>query len=61
MKPFTKLAAILIGLAALIHLYRFFYFFNVSIGSYEIPRIPSIIFAIVAAMISAGLWKESKR
>jgi len=61
MKPFTKIVSILFFLGALVHLFRIFYPFTVFIGGYEIPRAASFIFMVIAAVISAGLWKESKR
>jgi hypothetical protein len=60
-KPFTLIAAILFGLAALLHIYRLFTHFQVVLGSHEVSQTVSIIAIIVAAVMSWGLYRESKR
>ena len=60
-KPFTLIAAILFGLAALLHLYRLFTHFQVIIGSHMLSQTVSIAAIIVAAILSWGLYRESKR
>jgi hypothetical protein len=60
MKPFTKIASIIIGIAGLIHLYRIVFPFRVIIWSFDVPGYASIVFFILALVLSIGLWKESK-
>jgi hypothetical protein len=60
-KPFTLIAAILFGLAALVHIYRLFTHFQVILGSHDISQTASIIAIVVAAVMSWGLFRESKR
>jgi hypothetical protein len=60
-KPFTLIAAILFGLAALIHAYRLATHFQVILGSHTIGQGLSWIAVIVAAVLSYGLFRESRR
>jgi hypothetical protein len=60
-KPFTLIAAILFGLAALVHIYRLFTHFQVILGTHDISQTVSIIAIVVAAVMSWGLFRESKR
>jgi hypothetical protein len=60
-KPFTLIAAILFGVAALVHIYRLFTHFQVVLGSHSISDTVSIIAIVVAAVMSWGLYRESKR
>jgi hypothetical protein len=60
-KPFTLIAAILFGLAALLHIYRMFTHFQVVLGTHDISQTVSIILIVVAAVMSWGLFRESKR
>jgi len=59
-KPFTLIAAILFALAALIHLYRLFTHFQVVVGRHEISQTVSIVLIVVAAVLSWGLFRESR-
>jgi len=60
MKPFTKIASAFFGIAVLIHLYRLIFPFRVLIGNYEVPTLASVMFIVLAIILSIGLWKESK-
>jgi hypothetical protein len=60
-RPFTLIAAILFGLAALLHLYRLFTHFQVILGSHTISQTVSIVAIVVAAILSWGLFRESRR
>jgi hypothetical protein len=60
-RPFTTIAAILFGLAALLHLYRLFTHFQIVAGSHEIPLALSYVGVVVAAILSIGLFRESRR
>jgi hypothetical protein len=61
MKPFTKIAAVIFGLAALIHLVRLFYPFRIMIGRNVIPYSASFVAIVVALVLCTQLWKESKK
>ena len=60
-KPFTTIAAILFAIAALLHLFRLFKHFRVQFGSHEISTTLSIVAVVVAAILSWGLFRESRR
>jgi Mn2+/Fe2+ NRAMP family transporter len=60
MKPFTRIASFILALVALIHLVRVLMNTQVMIGSFETPLWVSILGFIVAALLSIGLWRESK-
>lgn len=61
MKPFTKIAAVLFGIAALVHIYRLISPFGIVIAGNEIPQGASYILIIVALLLCIGLWRESKK
>jgi len=60
MKPFTKIASILLALVALLHLARVVLNLELIVGSFEIPMWVSIGGFIIPLILSIGLWKESK-
>ena len=60
MKPFTKIASILLALVGLLHLARVILNMQVIVGSLEIPLWGSIVGFIVPSLLSIGLWRESK-
>jgi hypothetical protein len=60
MKPFTKLAAALLGIVALAHLYRFFRPFEITVAGASVPQAASIVGLIVAGVLALMLWRESR-
>ena len=60
MKPFTKIASILLALVGLLHLARVILNMQVIVGSLEIPMWVSIVGFIVPSLLSIGLWRELK-
>ena len=60
-RPFTTIAAIIFGLMALLHIYRLFTHFQVVLGSHVIPETASYAAIVVAAALSYGLFRESRR
>ena len=60
MKPFTKLAAVLLGIVALAHLYRIVRPFEVVIAATAVPQWASFAGLIVAGVLSLMLWRESR-
>ena len=60
MKPFTTLAAVLLGVIALAHLYRLIRPFEVTVAGDTIPQWVSIVGLVVAGGIALMLWRESR-
>ena len=60
MKPFTKIAAVLLALVALLHLARVILSLELIVGSTEIPMWVSVGGFIIPLILSIGLWRESK-
>ena len=60
MKPFTALAAVLLGIIALAHLYRLIRPFEVTVAGNAIPQWVSIAGLVVAGGISVMLWREAR-
>ena len=60
MKPFTKLAALLLGVVALAHLYRIVRPFEVVIAGAVIPHWASAVGLVIAGVLSLMLWRESR-
>jgi hypothetical protein len=60
-KPFTLIAAILFAIAALLHIYRLVTHFQLIIGSHSINQTLSIVAIVIAAVLSWGLFRESRR
>jgi len=60
MKPFTTLAAVLLGIVALAHLYRIVAPFEVTVDGQAVPQWVSIVGVIVAGGLAAMLWRESR-
>lgn len=61
MRPFTKIAALLFGIGALIHVYRLISPFDIVIANNTIPQGASIAVVLIAIAFCAGLWREAKR
>ena len=60
MKPFTKIASIILALVGLLHLSRVILNTQIIVGSVEIPMWVSVVGFIVPFILSIGLWRESK-
>ena len=60
MKPFTKIASILLAIVALLHLARVLLQNAVTVDDVSIPMWVSILGFIVPGILSIGLWRESK-
>ena len=62
MKPFTKIASIIFGIIALLHLLRITFFqIEVFIGEFQLPLWVSIAGFVVTFILCIALWKESNR
>jgi len=60
-KPFTLIAAALFAIAMLLHIYRLFTPFQIMAGSHPIPQAASYVAIVVTAIMTWGLYQESKR
>ena len=60
-KPFTSLAAIIFAVVALVHLLRLIYGWVVSIVGAEVPLWTSVLGVLIAGVLAAGLWWESRK
>ena len=61
MKPFTKIAAVLLALVSLLHLLRVILNVDLMVGNSEVPMWVSVMGFIIPLLLSIGLWRESKR
>ena len=60
MKPFTKLAAVLLGIVALAHLYRVLRPFEVVVAGHAVPEWVSLVGLVVPGVLAVMLWRESR-
>jgi hypothetical protein len=60
-RPFTLIAAVLLGLVALVHVYRIMTHFQVIIGTHEIAQSVSWAALVITAALSIGLFREALR
>ncbi|WP_411895235.1 hypothetical protein [Winogradskyella sp. A2] len=60
MKPYTKIAAVVFAIVALLHLLRAILNLELSVDNAEIPIWVSILGFIIPTILSYGLIKESK-
>jgi hypothetical protein len=60
MKPFTTIAAVVLGIIALAHLYRLIQPFDVVIGGTIIPQWVSVAGLLVPGVLSFMLWREAR-
>ncbi len=62
MNLFTKIASVIFGAIALLHLLRLLFSGpEVMVGSFHVPLWISLIGFVVTAALSIGLWKEAKK
>ena len=61
MKPFTKIASIVMAVVALLYLLRFIVNWKLTINEFDVPLWVSILGFIIAMALSIGLWKESNK
>ncbi len=60
MKPFSKIAALLFILVAVLHMARLVKGAQLMIGSHQVPTWVSFLGIIVPGILSWGIWKESR-
>ena len=58
-KPFTRIASVIFGLLAAIHLIRLVNQFKIMIGVYEVSLWISIVGVAAGLILCIGLWRES--
>jgi hypothetical protein len=60
-RPFTLIASIIFAIMALLHIYRLFTHFQVTVGSHTISESVSIAAIVVTGILAIGLYRESRR
>lgn len=60
-KPFTSLAAIIFAVITLVHLLRLMYGWVVNIAGGNVPMWTSVLGVVIAGVLAAGLWWESRK
>ena len=61
MKTFTKISALLLAVVAVFHLLCVIFDIEVIVDQMSMPMWVSTAGFIIPAILSIGLWKESKR
>lgn len=61
MKPFTTISATIFAIMAIIHAYRVATGFSINIAGSEIGQGVSWLGAVIAALLSYGLFREARR
>jgi hypothetical protein len=61
MKPFATLAAGLLGIVALVHLYRLISPFEVAIAGWPVPQWVSLVAVVVMGGSALMLVREARR
>lgn len=61
MKPFTTIAAAILAIMALVHVYRIAVGFPINVAGTEVGQGISWIALIVTAVLAYGLLKEARR
>ena len=60
MKPFTRIAALLLAVIAALQAIRFAAGWSVLIDGIAVPVWASAVFAAIAGLLALMLWRESK-
>lgn len=60
MKPFTRIAASLLALVAVLQATRFLAGWPVTIDGFAVPVWASAVFAAIAGTLAIMLWRESR-
>ena len=58
MKPITTIAAVLLGLIALVHLLRLVFGWGLVINETLVPMWVSVVVLLVFALVAVMLWRE---
>jgi protein-S-isoprenylcysteine O-methyltransferase Ste14 len=60
-RPATVLAALMLSLVALAHLFRLIFRVEIIAGGYEIPEWISVFGVLVPGALAAALWRENRK
>ena len=60
MKPFTRIAALLLAVVAILQATRFLAGWPVTIDAYAVPAWASAVFAVIAGLLAVMLWREAR-
>jgi hypothetical protein len=61
MKPFTTIAALLLGFIAVMQGVRFALAWPITVNTYSVPVWASGVAAVVVGAIAVMLWREGRR
>ena len=61
MKPFTTIAVVIFAIIAVAHLYRLVRPFEVVVAGNAVPQWVSFPALLVAGLLAAMLWRESRK
>lgn len=61
MKPFSRIAAVVLGLVAVLQLLRLIQGWSITIEGVAIPLWASAVACVVAGVLSAMVWREAGR
>jgi hypothetical protein len=61
MKPFSVLAALVLGLVALVQLLRLIFGWSVVVNGFAIPLWASAVACLVAAGLAVMVWREARQ
>jgi hypothetical protein len=60
--PFTKIASVIFGIIAFLHLLRLTLFhLEIVAGNFHLPLWISLVGCVIAATLCIGLWKEANK
>ena len=61
MRPFSRIAALVFGLVALLHVLRLILGWPVVVNGFDIPLWASAFAGLVSALLAVMLWREARR
>jgi hypothetical protein len=61
MKPFTKIAAVIFFIIAIVHILRLMFHWEVTVNGLTVPQWVSIPGFLIPAILSVTLWHEVKK
>ena len=61
MKPFSVIAALILGLVALVQLLRLIFGWSVVVNGFAIPLWASAVACLVAAGLAVMVWREARQ
>jgi high-affinity Fe2+/Pb2+ permease len=61
MKPFTRIAVVVLWLIALVQLLRFILRWEVTLNGAQVPLWLSVLVAVLVAGLAVMVWREQRR